>query len=247
MRLSEKTWPQAEEHIKKKPAILLPIGSTEQHGPTGLIGTDFLTAEAIAHEVGLQTATLVAPALPFGMAEHHMEFSGTISLDARTYIDLLDGLFQSLARQGYQDVFVINGHGGNIAPGTSAICQFKSRFIETRIHWYNWWVLPEVREVEDQFFGDKNGLHATCGEISVTQYTHPNAFKSIDPVELNETPKAQSHRPLHPKEFRELYPDGRMGSLPHLASSDKGQVLFNKAVEVIGKSVKQFTLETNSS
>ena len=72
--------------------IILPIGSTEQHGPTGAIGTDAITAESVAHEVSRRTGVLVSPTQPYGMAEHHMGFPGTMSLQPSTLLNLIHEL-----------------------------------------------------------------------------------------------------------------------------------------------------------
>ena len=59
MRLQLRTWPEVETYLKTSRGIILPIGSTEQHGPTGLIGTDAICAEEIALGVGKATGGLV--------------------------------------------------------------------------------------------------------------------------------------------------------------------------------------------
>ncbi len=86
IRLALLSWPEVEDYLESCSAIILPIGSTEQHGPTGAIGTDALTAEAVALEVGRQTGVLVAPTQVFGMAEHHLGFPGTMSLRPKTLL-----------------------------------------------------------------------------------------------------------------------------------------------------------------
>ena len=58
----------------------MPIGSTEQHGPTGLVGTDALTAEAIGQRLGDKVDAYVAPTISVGMAQHHLGFSGSMTL-----------------------------------------------------------------------------------------------------------------------------------------------------------------------
>ena len=63
MLLSTRTWPAVEEYLGRSQGIILPIGSTEQHGPTGLIGTDALTAEMIARGAGEKVGALVAPTI----------------------------------------------------------------------------------------------------------------------------------------------------------------------------------------
>ena len=80
IRLALRSWPEVESYLQSCKGVIIPLGSTEQHGPTGAIGTDALTAEAVALEVGRRTGVLVTPAQAFGMAEHHLGFAGTCLL-----------------------------------------------------------------------------------------------------------------------------------------------------------------------
>ena len=66
IRLALRSWPEVESYLEQCKGVIIPLGSTEQHGPTGAIGTDALTAEAIALEVGRRTGVLVTPARPSG-------------------------------------------------------------------------------------------------------------------------------------------------------------------------------------
>jgi len=84
MLLHLSTWQEVEAYLQRSHSVIIPIGSTEQHGPTGLIGTDFICAEAIARAVGENADALVTSTLTLGMAEHHTGFAGTISLKPST-------------------------------------------------------------------------------------------------------------------------------------------------------------------
>ncbi|MFM7367821.1 MAG: creatininase family protein, partial [Sphaerospermopsis kisseleviana] len=84
MLLHLSTWTEVETYLQQSQGIIIPIGSTEQHGPTGLIGTDAICAEAISRGVGETTQAMVAPTINVGMALHHTAFSGTISLRPST-------------------------------------------------------------------------------------------------------------------------------------------------------------------
>lgn len=232
MNLQEKTWPQVEDYLRAKKHIVVPVGSTEQHGPTGLIGIDYLSAWEIAKAVGEKTKTLVAPPLCFGMAVHHMAFPGTITLSPLTYVQVVSEIIQSLGQHGFTKMIFINGHGGNIAPLTTAFCQAKQNNERYDLKLFNWWHLPEVTEYENQHFGKNNGFHATCGEISVTMYTHPEAYKDVPLMSFTPTPE-RPHWPMAPTEFREVFSDGRMGSDPALCSAEHGRVLFQRAVDSI--------------
>ena len=237
--LAEKTWPQIEKYLQTEKRIIFPVGSTEQHGPNGLIGIDYLSSEAIAHKASEETGVLVAPTLPFGMALHHMAFPGTMTLTPVTYIQAVTECLESLYQHGFRKVLVINGHGGNIAPLTSAFSQALQKTSGTSYKLVNWWTGPEVTSLEKELFGDKNGFHATCGEISVTRYTHPEAYEKVNFDPLPET-VAKSAWPLSPMDFRKTFADGRMNSSPHLSSREAGEKIFVRAVEALKKSLQSF-------
>ncbi|MGZ3772201.1 MAG: creatininase family protein [Pseudobdellovibrionaceae bacterium] len=232
LNLQEKTWPQIEEYLKTKKEIIVPVGSTEQHGPTGLLGIDFMTAWEIAKTVGMKTNTLVAPPLCVGMAVHHMAFPGTMTLSPLTYIQVITEIIQSLGRHGFNKFIFINGHGGNTAPLTSAFCQAKQHQETYDIKLFNWWLLPEVTDYESKVFGQQNGFHATCGEISVSMFLNPEVYQDI-PKEAFTPTQERPYWPMAPQEFRKVFPDGRMGSNPALCSVEHGKLLFNLAVNSI--------------
>ncbi|MFP5519496.1 MAG: creatininase family protein [Bdellovibrionia bacterium] len=236
MKLQEKTWVDVEHYLKTSQTILVPVGSTEQHGPTGILGIDYLTSQFISEEVGKRTHTLVAPPLCFGMAVHHMAFPGTITLTPSTYVTVIKEIIQSLTTHGFKKIIFVNGHGGNIAPLTTAFCEAKMHNETTDLSLVNWWHLPEVVAYEKEVFKDNNGFHATCGEISVTMHTHPEAYSVIKTVEFSQTTE-RSHWPMSPQEFRQHFPDGRMGSLPQLANATHGQKIFEIAVTAISQKI----------
>ena len=97
IRLQLRSWPEVEAYLDRCKGVIVPLGSTEQHGPTGAIGTDALTAEAVALEVGRRSGVLVTPAQAFGMAEHHLGFAGTVSLQPSTLLAVLRDVVLSLA------------------------------------------------------------------------------------------------------------------------------------------------------
>lgn len=98
--------------------VVVPLGATEQHGPHLATGTDWFTVDAVAHEAARLAAAdglnvVVTPALPFGSSDHHLIFGGTVSLRTETYLQVLKDMLRSLALDGFQRVFLLNGHGGN--------------------------------------------------------------------------------------------------------------------------------------
>jgi creatinine amidohydrolase len=96
---------------------VLPIGATEQHGPHLPTGTDVFAVEAVAREAAAQlpgdVPVIVTPTLPFGSSHHHFVFGATLSLSTETYYRVLCDLVESLIKDGFTRIFLINGHGGN--------------------------------------------------------------------------------------------------------------------------------------
>ena len=138
MLLHLQTWPEIERYLKTNRGIIMPIGSTEQHGPNGLIGTDAITAEFVAKGVGEATGAVVAPTISVGMAQHHLGFKGSMALRPTTLIAVIRDYIESLAVHGFDRFFFINGHGGNVATTTAAFSETVS---------YTHLTLPTNREV----------------------------------------------------------------------------------------------------
>ncbi|HTO39394.1 MAG TPA: creatininase family protein, partial [Rhizomicrobium sp.] len=123
MQLHLSAWPEIEKYLERSKAILIPIGSTEQHGPNGLLGTDALCPEFIASRAGDDAGFLVGPTFNVGQAQHHMNFPGTITLRPSTMIAAMTDWAQSLAHHGFERIYWFNGHGGNIATINAAFAE----------------------------------------------------------------------------------------------------------------------------
>src|SRR5499425_78798 len=105
MQLQLSTWPEVQKYLETSKAILIPIGSTEQHGPNGLLGTDALCPEIIAKRAGEEAGILVAPTFNVGQAQHHMAFTGTITLRPSTMIAAIVDWSQSVAHHGFERLY----------------------------------------------------------------------------------------------------------------------------------------------
>src|ERR1700761_3886206 len=120
MQLALATWHEVEEYLRTSRGIIIPIGSVEQHGPNGLIGTDHLDAEFVSKGVGDKIGAMVAPTMAYGMSQHHLGFAGSVTLRPSTLIALVGDVVRSLAVHGFERFLFINGHGGNVATVTAA-------------------------------------------------------------------------------------------------------------------------------
>ena len=114
MHLADATWTDVDDCDTD--LALLPVGSTEQHGPHAPLGTDTLTATAVADAAAeaYDDQVVVAPAVPVGVAEEHRQFTGTLWVSPDTFRDYVRETVQSLAHHGFDRVVVVNGHGGNV-------------------------------------------------------------------------------------------------------------------------------------
>ncbi len=244
MLLHLSTWQEVEAYLEHSQGIILPIGSTEQHGPTGLIGTDAICADAIARGVGEVTQAIVAPTINVGMALHHTAFPGTISLRPSTMIQVVRDYITCLAKAGFRKFYFINGHGGNIAT-------LKAAFSETYIYLEdlhitdaslvqcqigNWFMCSSVFKLAKELYGDKEGSHATPSEVALTQFIYPEAIKQAPLAEE----VGKGHKIYGATDFRRRYPDGRMGSDPGLATPEHGKQFYDAAVKELSNGYLEF-------
>ncbi|MBV8937404.1 MAG: creatininase family protein [Alphaproteobacteria bacterium] len=239
MQLHLQTWQEVEAYLQTSRGIILPIGSTEQHGPTGLIGTDAICAEVIARGVGETTGALVAPTIAVGMAQHHLGFAGSMTLRPSTLITVLKDMIESLARHGFERFYFLNGHGGNIATLGAAFSEIyaaRSIGMETnaapiKCRLKNWWQNQEVHDLAKELYGDAEGSHATPSEVAITQFAYPEAIKSA-PLEPPVAPRGDF---ADAADYRRKFPDGRIGSNPALATPEAGHRLYEAAVAAIAR------------
>lgn len=114
MQLSDVAWTDADN--VETDIALLPVGSTEQHGPHAPLGTDALIASGIASAGADRYAddVVVGPTIPIGVAEEHRQFTGSLWVTEETFRRYVRETIESLTHHGFNRVVIVNGHGGNI-------------------------------------------------------------------------------------------------------------------------------------
>jgi creatinine amidohydrolase len=242
MLLQNQTWAEIETYLRTSRGIIVPIGSTEQHGPNGLIGTDAICAEVIAEGVGEAAGALVAPTIAVGMAQHHLGFPGSMTLRPSTLIAVVRDMVESLMRHGFDRFFFINGHGGNIATVTAAFSEIHAarslgaagNAPSVKLRLKNWWQTPQVMALSKELYGDAEGSHATPSEVALTQYARPHSIKHA-PLEPPVAPRGEFG---DAEDYRRSFPDGRIGSNPGLATPEAGHRLYEAAVAEIAAEYK---------
>lgn len=227
MLLKLALWQDVQEFLEKRNDVVIPVGGTEQHGPSGPLGTDLIIAEELANDLGEERRTMVAPAIPFGVSQVHGAFPGTTSLRPATMLSLVTDAIDSLAQQGFRRFLLLNAHHGSKAILQAACTQVHAQIPDARCLSVQWWELPEVKSVLLEMFGAREGHHATPGELSVVRRFYPRAVLDLPPMERFEpVPQLVA---WSAQDFRQRYPDGSVGSDPSLSSGSAGDRIFGAA------------------
>ena len=151
---------------------------------------------------------------------------------------------QSLSRHGFERIYWLNGHGGNIATINAAFSEiyhgvtFAPARPPLRCMLRNWWELSGVGDLCRQLFPVGEGSHATPSEVSVTYFAYPDAIKRVEM-----SPKIAPTGPIADAEdYRRRFPDGRIGSDPSQASPEAGEKLVAAAAKAVIAEFKQFAV-----
>jgi creatinine amidohydrolase/Fe(II)-dependent formamide hydrolase-like protein len=253
LELLTMTWPQVEAYLQRARGVILPLGSIEQHGSAGLLGTDAICAEVIARRAAEIAQAILAPTVTLGMAQFNLGFPGTLSLRPSTLQAMLLDYISSLELMGFTHIYVLNGHGGNVAPARCAFaekCAARSFGRESGGPLYcrlvNWWDPPPVGHLRRELYADAEGYHATPSEVAITMACHPGR---VQPEHF--PAQTARHREsaviqhggdpyFDAKDHRARYPDGRVGSNPSLANAADGQKLLAVAGEAIAEDYLKF-------
>lgn len=241
MQLALSAWPEVEAYLQRSDTIVIPIGSIEQHGPSGLIGTDALCPEGIARAAAdlEPDRVLVAPTFSVGSAHHHLGFPGSITLRPSTMIAAIGDWITSLHGHGFRRFYFLNGHGGNIAPVKTAFAEWYAQFslsggdVRTALVLRNWWELGDVEKTCKTLYGQAHGSHATPSEVAVTYALYPEVGARLRPEGKLDPALAPKGPVRDAADYRRRFPDGRIGSDPTLATVEDGQRLIAMAAKAM--------------
>jgi creatinine amidohydrolase len=234
------------EDLRQKAAanaiVVLPVASMEQHGPHLPVGVDTFLCEAVCRE-GAELAVndvpvVVAPTLWCGMAEHHMAYGGTFTFDIPTYQAVLLSFLKSMARHGFKRVFIVNGHGGNIAALNSFLPDFSR---ETNLKLYATTYFELSKDDLAQFLDDQKSVHHACEvETSMMMVVAPETVKHDRLPQaygmLNGDPR-KAYPAARFQSFKDLTESGVVGDARR-ANADKGQKLLNVCAEGLAATLK---------
>jgi len=212
---------QLEEYLAGDDRIVLPLGSTEQHGYLSL-GTDNILGERVSLEAAEPLGVPVLPVLPYGLTPAFAAFPGSPSLRFETLIAVLRDVLDSLHEQDFRRFLVVNAHGGN-APVSGLIREWAAAHPDAQAIFHNWWNGPKVLEVALAI--DPEYSHANWGEDFPWTRLEGIAVPAEGKPMLDEA----AYRVAGPAEVRELIGDGSFGGL-YRRSDDEMQRIWEAGV-----------------
>src|SRR6056297_1101048 len=166
MYLADEAWPELEAYFAEESLALVPLGSTEQHGPHLPESTDHRIAEAFAREAADRTGFLCTPTVNVGVSPHHRQFPGTMWVDPPEFRDYVESFTRNLAYHGIDRVVFVNAHGGNVQHLREVGRRVHADEVAYAVEWMWDESIPDL--VDDLF--ERNGPHA--GPKETAMITH---------------------------------------------------------------------------
>ena len=164
--LAEMTNRELEIFLAKNQTVIIPVGSTEQHGPHSPLSTDVLIPQEVARRVAEKIDAVVAPPVSYTLSYPHRGFAGEVSLTIETFMAMIRDLAISFAESGFRKIVFLNGHYDNTYAIAYACAQAFDKLPDgTRAFPLNYWdgLTPEQA---DEYISLSKGMHANEGEVS---------------------------------------------------------------------------------
>ena len=238
--LSYLTWTQiADLPDKANTVIVLPAGSTEQHGPHLPCAVDTIIAAGVmGHALARLPASVPAYALApitYGKSDEHLHFPGTVTLDGTTLLETVTQIGESVYRRGFRKLLIVNGHGGQ-----PQVMEMAAR--ELRLRHGDYVVLPHftwrVPHVAGQFMTDREkrlSMHAGHAETAILMALAPHTVHMEHAV-ANYPPEFPSKvlsgdgRPACAWTARDFGTSGVIGD-PFPATPEQGQAILDSLAQ----------------
>jgi creatinine amidohydrolase len=234
-RYSRLTWEEINDAIEQQKVVLLPTGSTEQHGHHLPLDVDTFLAESVCLEVGRRAGgrVLVLPPVAYGLNLHHIDFPGTIHIEPETFVAFCTNITKSVAYHGFQKILIVNGHGSNV-PLIDLVARktvLETQSLCAAVHYITLAApaFEAVRETE---------VLAHADEFETSLYLHlaPERVqmdKAAAGNDVQGTYLSSDSTANYPVRFNDYW--GRWTRLgvhgdPTAATAEKGKVIFEAAV-----------------
>jgi creatinine amidohydrolase len=232
---TELTQPEIAAQLKQNPLVILPCGSTEQHGPHLPTATDTFAANAISHAVAERMDGLVLPPASLGVTPMHMPFEGTITVSPETFIRVVMETCVSTANHGAKYLLIVNWHEGNV-PSLALAAEALHREHALSV------ITVQACYVAEELYGPScNGL-THGGEIeALAVLAHRPDLVHLDRIDYSsdhvlghKMDKLRRTRTFQPvlTDIRSIAPTGWFGSPQH-ATVEKGRLMVANIADKI--------------
>jgi creatinine amidohydrolase len=172
--LGEMTTLEVEGFLEQHQTVIVPIGSTEQHGPHAPLATDVLVPVEVARRIAPRIGAVVAPPVSYGLSYPHTGFTGVVQLRIPTFMAVIEDLCDSLSTVGFRRIVFLNGHFDNTYAIAYACANAAPRLAAgTRAFPVNYWDGMTPAEAAE-YFDPSNGLHANKGETAAVLAINPD-------------------------------------------------------------------------
>ena len=245
--IDEMTRAEFKEMLPQVGVAVVPVGSTEQHGPHLPMGTDMASVLYVARRAAERLhprVVVTPPPVMVGISAQHMGYPGTLTLSPETFMNAVFEVCKSLRRHGIKSVIILNGHGGN-APANLLVGQRIRDELAMKVAALSYWDLLPQRVV-DEMSEEKRGAptghggipgHAGEFETSMAMVIHPNLIRTdLIPKYTGTVPEYLEYMILNIEEKRR---DG-VNLDPSLAALEKGKILLNVIIDELEKYFKSF-------
>jgi creatinine amidohydrolase len=233
MFLGDATWPELDEYLSGHSLALVPLGSTEQHGPHLPASTDHVIAEELARAAADRGNHLCTPTVTVGVSPHHRQFAGTMWVDAPAFRSYMESLTRNLTYHGIDRVIFVNAHGGNVEPLREVCRRVRDEGVAYAVEWM--WD-ESIPDLVDELF-ETNGPHAGPKETSMMLHLRPETvetarFEAARDEGLADPAAAErrKHGARTAFDAIESSSNGTFGD-PTDATAEKGETLFDAATE----------------
>ena len=234
--------PELRALAKADALVIIPVGSTEQHGPHLPVQVDARLAAEVARRAAARISehgsVVVAPTLWCGLAEHHMAFGATITLDFATFHALIRCVCDSILRHGFRRLVLLNGHGGNIK-ALDVIAGELQRELGVRVLSATYWTVSDVAKAFKEILEMQPGVaHACEAETSMMLALEPGLVDRDEMARLEGCTRnlSVSGGVYRWRGFEEMTESGVIG-FPAAASAEKGERLLAAAADGVAEAL----------
>lgn len=246
MYLGKMTTSQAKEAFAKDPIVVIPVGSTEQHGAQCALGTDYMVPTYLADHIADMNNVMIAPTIPYGVCPYHLSFPGSINIGYEGLYMVLHGITDSLMLHGVKRFVILNGHGGNTPSiDRMALEVYHNGGICASI---DWWSL--VAQLDSKFNGGHGDILETAAMMAIDpDCVHLELSQAMNAQHPSCNVKAMNIQTVNYKggmvrlvrDTKEIAPSGWFGPFdPKNSTVQLGQEALDASVDFIKGFLEEF-------